>query len=84
LKGRIASSELKAVLAARLDDLKNAIITVNGLTFLRLSGTGRPPYLINALPGAQAYNQWVDQVFSDAESDDGDVVQWEKCDAQAA
>lgn len=57
LKGRIASSELKAVLAARLDDLKNAIITVNGLTFLRLSGTGRPPYLINALPGAQAYNQ---------------------------
>lgn len=83
LKSRIAWPDLKTVLATRLNDLEDAIVSVNGLTFLRTSGMERPPYLMTALPGTSAYNQWVDQVTSDAESDDADVPQIEKCDAQA-
>ncbi len=83
LKARVVSPALESALTERLDDLRNAIVTVNGLTLLRVSGKALPPYVMTALPGAAAYNRWVDQVVDEAASDAADAPEMARCDARA-
>ncbi len=58
---------LAADLGARLALLRGARVAQGGVPLLRLAGDdSRPMYVLAAVPGAAAYNQWVDTVWAAA------------------
>ncbi|WP_394777522.1 DUF3298 domain-containing protein [Undibacterium sp.] len=69
LKGRKNPRKLDAAMHARLEALRTAVVSQNGLKFLRLRGDERPMYLLDKLPGAGAYNQWVEKTWQDASNE---------------
>jgi uncharacterized protein YecT (DUF1311 family) len=66
LAQRTASAELPADLRGRLAILRGLHVTLRGVRFLKLTDEARPMYVLDDVPGAAAYNQWVDSVWNDA------------------
>ena len=66
LATRSASADLPAVLRERLAILRGVRVTQGGVHFLKLTDAARPMYVLDDVPGAPAYNQWVDSVWHDA------------------
>jgi len=66
LATRTASADLRAGLRQRLEILRGLHVTRGGVRFLRFTDDARPMYVLDDVPGAAAYNQWVDSVWRDA------------------
>jgi uncharacterized protein YecT (DUF1311 family) len=66
LATRSASADLAAGLRQRLAILRGMRVTQGGVRFLKLTDDARPMYVLDDVPGAPAYNQWVDSVWHDA------------------
>ncbi|WP_188568693.1 lysozyme inhibitor LprI family protein [Undibacterium terreum] len=73
LKNRKDPRQLETSMQTRLQALRSAIVNEHGLSFLRLQGSERPLYLLSKLPGATAYNQWVDKTWQDASGETSPV-----------
>jgi uncharacterized protein len=63
LATRSASAGLAAGLRQRLAILRGIRVTQGGVRFLKLTDDARPMYVLDDVPGAPAYNQWVDSVW---------------------
>lgn len=61
--------DLDQLLRERIDELRNAIIDINTLIFLRLRNHQRPMYLLTERPGTEAYNRWVDKKWREVTVD---------------
>lgn len=66
LATRASADDLPAALRERLAILRGVRVTQGGVRFLKLTDDARPMYVLDAVPGAPAYNQWVDSVWVDA------------------
>ncbi len=80
LKSRARSDDLGPAMRTRLDRLKTALSTVNGVMLLEIDGQHMPPYVLSPLPGAAAYNREVDAIWHVAQQDAAAVAHVNECD----
>lgn len=80
LRSRSSVEGLQETLQKRLDNLKNALVTTNGVAMLRVDGDHLPPYVLTPLPGAAAYNREVDGILEVSRSDSLSDADMAECD----
>jgi len=63
--------DLGHAMKTRLEELRGARRTVDGVALLFLGGPGRPPFVVSGgLPGRAAYNAWAEGRWQAADEDD--------------
>ncbi len=69
LAHRQAGKKLAEDMKSRLALLHATRTTIDGVAFLKLADASRPMFVLGTAPGAAAYDDWADGVWSDAHGD---------------